>query len=302
MGTTARAVLALMIVGATVAGASASAGARKDDPRLTVGSKKLSITFQAADPEHVVDVEWKNHKGVSSGNLVADGGPVSCSDPSEFWGQAYGAPEGTTPNVVFTNHVATIAPHGPSKATITGATTDCASAAATPVTTHYSTVKGAPNEIEITRRIGFSATSGMFTGVGVRPYVPRLADSAFTDVLLPNGSSTATTDTPIGTCPFDCFTAVGDSWNGQWLADVDPTNGDAMIIRRDPSMTTPVEATVNYDGYSASNLSSFVLVQPKKGWKHAISETEYLCFVDLTTWPQTARSSATLPSGCSPTG
>ena len=299
VGTATRAVMVVVIVGSTVAAASGTAGASREVPDLTISSKKLSITFQAADPEHVVDVEWTNRKGVSSGNLVAEGGPISCSDPSEFWGQAYGAPEGSTPNVVFTNHVATITA-ATSKATITGATTDCTSAPAIPVTTHYAMVKGAPNEVEITRRIGFSATSGPFSGVGVRPYVPRVADSAFTDVLVPNGASTTTAVTPISQCPFDCFTTVGTSWNGHWLADVDPATGVAMIIRRDPSMTSAVQLTMNYDGYSQSNLSSFVLVQPAKGWKHAVSETEYLCFEDLKTWPQSARNTATLPTGCGP--
>jgi hypothetical protein len=65
-------------------------------------------------------------------------------------------------------------------------------------------------------------------------------------------------------------------------------------------MTAPVQFTVNNDASSGSNLSSFVLVQPSGGWKAPVTEIEYLCFADLTSWPQTMRDAATLPAGCGP--
>jgi hypothetical protein len=95
------------------------------------------------------------------------------------------------------------------------------------------------------------------------------------------------------------LTPVGASWNGKWFADLG-ANGLAMIVLRDPSMTTPVNLTVNWDSYSTSNLASFVLVQPQEGWKAPVTEVEYVCFADLTSWPQATRDLAQLPAWCGP--
>jgi hypothetical protein len=152
--------------------------------------------------------------------------------------------------------------------------------------------------VRITRTIGFDATTPTYSGIGIRPYVPRPPVSMFTTVIYPNAAGTATTST--GTCFSDCFTGVRATWNGQWFADIAPTSGLAMIVLRDPSMTSPAEFTVNNDSASGSNLSSFVLLQPTGGWKAPITEIEYLCFADLTSWPQAQRDSATLPTGCVP--
>jgi hypothetical protein len=101
-------------------------------------------------------------------------------------------------------------------------------------------------------------------------------------------------------CGGDCLTPIGATWNGHWLADVDPRTGLAMIVLRDPSMTSPVDFTVNNDTSSGSNPSSFVLLQPSGGWKAPVTEVEYLCFADLTSWPQAMRDAAALPAGCGP--
>jgi hypothetical protein len=90
------------------------------------------------------------------------------------------------------------------------------------------------------------------------------------------------------------------NWNGQWFAVLAPQLDIAMIVLRDPSMTTPVEMTINYDSFSASNLSSFVLLKPQGGWKAPVTEVEYLCFVDSFYWPQSSRDAAQLPPGCGP--
>ena len=65
-------------------------------------------------------------------------------------------------------------------------------------------------------------------------------------------------------------------------------------------MTSAVDFTINNDGNSGSNLSSFVIVQPAGGWKAPLTEVEYLCFEDLTSWPQAERDAAQLPAGCGP--
>jgi hypothetical protein len=155
------------------------------------------------------------------------------------------------------------------------------------------------NQVRIERTFGFGAATPVYTGVGIRPYVPRLPSSAFGSVIHPTGTGTVVSAAAY-TCGGDCLTAVGPSWNGKWLADIDDTTGRAVVVLRDPSMTAPVQFTINTDAGSGSNLSSFVLVQPAAGWKAPVTEIEYLCFADLTTWPKSARDSATLPAGCGP--
>jgi hypothetical protein len=98
----------------------------------------------------------------------------------------------------------------------------------------------------------------------------------------------------------DCLIRVGASASRRWFADVDPANGYAMIVRRNPSMHSPVDGAINHDSNSGSNLSSFVPLQPANGWNKPVTEVEYLCFEELKSWPQTKRDHAKLPAGCGP--
>ncbi|HEY3665453.1 MAG TPA: hypothetical protein VGL19_05610 [Polyangiaceae bacterium] len=171
-----------------------------------------------------------------------------------------------------------------------------------PVTTQYHFYGGAQaSQMRITRTFGFDANTTVYAGTtGLRPYVPRVALSGLSTVIYPNLAGTAVASTPATACGGDCFVAVGATWNGKWFADLNPTSGLALIVLRDPSMTTPVDLTVNYDSYSNANLASFVVLQPAEGWKAPLTEVEYLCFADLVSWPQTARDAAQLPAGCGP--
>lgn len=65
-------------------------------------------------------------------------------------------------------------------------------------------------------------------------------------------------------------------------------------------MTSPVDFTINNDGNLASNLASFVLLEPTVGWTQPVTEVEYLCFSELTPWLQAERDAAQLPPGCGP--
>jgi hypothetical protein len=119
-------------------------------------------------------------------------------------------------------------------------------------------------------------------------------------VIYPNMAGTATAMATSTDCSADCLVDPATDWSGKWFADVDLVSGLALIVLRDPGSTSPVELTINTDGFSASNLSSFVLVQPSGGWQQPITEVEYLCFADLATWPQVQRDAALLPTGCGP--
>lgn len=268
----------------------------------TPSTGNITIAFAAANPEHVTTLAWKTSAGTLSPNVVGEGGPAHCTDPQEFFGQSYGAPEGTYPIPVVGGNLATLATCGPD-ITITSAPMTCENPAPQlPVTTQYHFYSDTrANEMRVTRSFGFDATTSVFAGtVGLRPYVPRVSLSGLATVIYPNQAGTAVTSTPATNCGGDCFAPVGASWNGKWFADVDATSGLALIVLRDPAMTSEVQLTINYDSYSNANLSSFVLVQPAAGWKTAITETEYLCFADLTSWPQAQRDAAVLPANCTP--
>jgi hypothetical protein len=261
---------------------------------------RVHIEFDTVNAEWVRGLTWLDSNSVLTPNLATSGAGLSCSGPNEQFGQLYGAPEGNPPSLVGGNTLATLTQCGPDVNIVSAPfTCDPTPAAQVPITTAYHFYGGVQaSQVRITRTIGFDATTPTYSGIGIRPYVPRPPISMFTTVIYPNAAGTATTST--GTCFSDCFTGVGATWNGRWFADIAPTSGLAVIVLRDPSMTSPADFTVNNDSASGSNLSSFVLLQPTGGWKAPITEIEYLCFADLTSWPQAQRDAATLPTGCGP--
>jgi len=270
------------------------------DPPIT---GRITIAFDAMDAERITKLQWTNSAATLTANLIGEGGGKHCTDPNEFFGQSYGAPEGTSPGPVVGGHLASLLRCG-ADATIISAVSSCDATAPAqlPVTTayhFYSDVRA--SELRVTRSFGFDATTPVYSGTtGLRPFVPRVLATLLPNVLYPNQAGTAVTSLVASNCGGDCITPTGTSWNGKWIADVDPASGLAMIVMRDPSLTSAVDLTVNYDAASGSNLASFVLVQPTAGWKAAVTEIEYLCFEDLTSWPQAQRTSATLPAGCGP--
>ena len=286
--------------GGGAAGTSAGAGGAGEvvcDP-VTPGSR-ITIAFDANNAERVTSLQWLDSSNTTITNVAASGGPQTCGDPAEFFGESYGAPEGRTPNVVVAGSRSTAAACG-SNITITSAPTDCNNQPQIPTTTEYHFYSGAQaSQMRITRTIGFDENSPKYTGTGVRPWQPRVVLATFASVIYPNAGETAVTTTATQSCPGDCLIPVGASWSGRWFADI-TASGLAIIVLRDPGMTAPVDLTINYDSYSSGNLSSFVLLQPQDGWKAPVTEVEYLCFADLTSWPQTARDAAQLPAGCGP--
>ena len=261
---------------------------------------RVYLQLDPTDPERVTNLQWLNSASTLTPNLAASGGPLHCTDPQEFFGQAYGAPEGADPLLVIGGHLATLAGCGPQQ-TITAAASDCAQTAQLPVTTTYQLQAGArASLLRIARTFGFDASTPVYSGVGIRPYVPRVPLQLLGTVIYPNQAGTGVTSADASACSADCFVSTGATWNGRWFADVDPTSGLALIVLRDPSMTSPVQLTVNNDGFSSSNLASFVLVQPTNGWKAPVTEIESLCFADLTSWPQSQRDAGVLPDSCAP--
>jgi hypothetical protein len=269
----------------------------------TVTGSHVIFDFDTKNAEWVRALKWRDSTGTLTGNLNVSGGALGCSTPAEFFGQAFMAPEpdGNTPFPIGANTLASVTGCGTVDQTIVSQSPDCTNTAQVPTTTVYHFYSGTKaDQVRVSRTIGFGASNGPLTGTGMRVYVPRVPRDSFTTILIPNGASTAVTTKSVYGCGVDCFTTKGASWNGQWFADVNPANGLAMIVLRDPSITTDAEMTINNDLDSASNLSSFVVLQPAGGWKAPLVETEYLCFADLTSWPQASRDAATLPAFCGP--
>jgi hypothetical protein len=271
-------------------------GTAGSDPCAAADTHVL-IDFAAGDPERVTSLKWIESALLTTGNLVAEGGTGACSDALEYFGQAYGA-EATLPAPVVAGHVASLA-RCAYDATITGATADCAAAAQFPVTTQYHWYSGVrANEVRVTRTFKLNGTPSYPQSI-LRAYVPRLPLGQFSDVIYPNQANTAITSGSIAGCSVDCLVSVGATWSGRWFADVDSTSGRAMIVLRDAGSTQPAQLAGNNDGYSGSNLTSFQLYAVD-GWPSTLTETEYLCFADLTTWPKADRDMAKLPAGCGP--
>jgi hypothetical protein len=267
-----------------------------------VPGSHLVVEYDGNNAEWVRTLRWKDSTGtLTTFNINASGGDPGCSSVPEFFGQAYAAPEGNGPYPIGSNTVASVTGCGTVDQTIVSRALDCTGAPQIPVTTVYHFYTGTKaDQVRVTRTIGFTATTGTTTGVGMRVFVPRIKRANYSNVLIPNGAGTAVTNTSVNSCGSDCLTATGASWNGKWFADVDPNTGYAVIVLRDPSLTSDVSLTVNNDSNSASNLSSFVLMQPAGGWTAPVTETYYLCFADLSEWPQASRDAATLPATCGP--
>jgi hypothetical protein len=140
----------------------------------------------------------------------------------------------------------------------------------------------------------FNAGSPVFTAHGLRVYVPRLPASTHATVLAPNAAGTAINTFNSSGCGADCELT---DWNGRWFADDDGAGSGVMVIRAAAS-TAPALLSINNDAFSASNLTSIVLIQPAGGWKAKVTETEYLCFYDPLSWTAAMRAAGKMPKGC----
>ena len=286
--------------GAAGEAGAAGAGGSGDvvcDPPSTLGSR-ITIAFDTTNAERVTNLQWLDSSNATTANVAASGGPVVCGDPQEFFGASYGAAEGSTPYpVIQGSRSAALA--CASDVTITSAPTNCNDQPQIPTTTQYHLYDGAKaSQMRVTRTLGFDANSPQYSGIGVRVWESRVPLSVLPKVIIPDDKGATTTVNALS-CGGDCFTPVGATWNGKWFAKTGDS-GLAMIVVRDPSVTSPVDLTVNYDSYSNANIASFVVLQPQGGWKAPITEIEYVCFADLTSWPQTDRDAAKLPAGCGP--
>ena len=131
-------------------------------------------------------------------------------------------------------------------------------------------------------------------------YTPEAADRHLRPGRAPQRGGKALVTDNTG-CNGGCGTgAADDNWNGTWLAFNSGAN-DGLLVLRDPANSTGtngVRLVRDSDGNSGSNNSGVSLLRTPTNQKQPLTEVEYLCFYDSTTWPVAERSATRLPDGC----
>src|SRR6201999_93081 len=138
------------------------------------------------------------------------------------------------------------------------------------------------NMLTIKRAFNFSPGASSQTE-SLRAYTPRVGYNPYTNVIYRDSTGTLKT-VPIVNCPsaktVNC--EISD-WSGKWFAD-DDGHGNGVMMIRGKASTAPAEIAMDYDSFSQSNVTSILLVKPAAGWSGKLTEIEYLCFYDATSW------------------
>lgn len=265
---------------------------------------RIAITFHADGPQQTADivdsVTWVKSDRTTTSNLAmqSDGSLTHCGEPGEFFGQSYGDSEGSGLRMVteaasseWTSKSAT---SGVSRISSPPPSIQCGELSGRTTTTYTLGVsKAAISEMKITRVFKFDAV-GAQQKEGLRAYVPRVDRQKYSTVLYPDKAGSVQI-ADFAHCARACPI---DDWNGVWVADEDD-QGNGIVLIRDTSSKWPAEIAVDYDTGSSSNATSILLMLPATGWTGTLTETEWLCFYDATSWPKAQRDTGNqLPAGC----
>lgn len=267
--------------------------------RITVELATSAQGWTTTDKDRVDFISWIQSDGTSTGNLAVHSGYLVCGEPGENFGQSYneGSIYDGNLNVVIGGTVSQWRNVESRRAGIAATdgdpTCNFTSISAIAKTTYALDSRAAiANAMKIKRTFQFLPQAAD-VDENLHAYVPRLSLPKYTTVLLPETDGTVHTYNA-----HDC--AVGcelSSWNGKWFAD-DNGQGYGMAVIRDAASTWPAVVSMDNDGGSNSNLTAVVLLVPQGGFTGTITETEWLCFYDPTTWPAAARNAGILPTGC----
>jgi hypothetical protein len=264
--------------------------------RITVDQADGSGGLSTTNSDRIDAISWVDSTGTSTGNIAANGNSVVCGDPEEFFGESYGDGDDAEPYMVIYGTVSSWKPSGTLGGTAhtNGRKTCVGYQQDGTVSTRYllSMKPARVSALQIRRSFTFNAHAAGVT-YNLRGYVPRFPISRYPTVLVPDASGAIQTLNATS-----CNTACPvSSWNGTWFAD-DDGSGNGIAVIRDHTSTFPAMVEMDNDGASASNLTSIVLQRPADGWSGTITETDYLCFYDPTTWTAKQRAHGTLPAGC----
>jgi hypothetical protein len=298
-----RAFLAVLLLVACWSLSSGSAAAEitltEGESASTAETPRLQLEFggESGNVEWLKSLKWRSSAlGVFGSNLSTSGGG-GCGDPSEFWGQSYPNQDGLGPAPVVAGQrgnwmaasnrtvlIDSVSPHGCS-----GNTPEI------PVRTRYTFFDegAAANTVRMERRISFAADQQPNPAAqGMRFYVPRLPAGTYNQEIFPNEAGSA-----LNTIGDGGPSANGD-WNETWMAIDSSVTHAGMVIFHQPDGAHTASVTSDNDSASGSNNSGVTLDRPGSGWLEPVTEVEYLCFYDATTWPTITRSPTNLPEGC----
>ena len=264
-----------------------------DNGRLHVVFADTSAGLTGTDGDRVDEIAWIASNGTSTGNLAANGGPLHCNDPQEFFGQAYGESGDAHPYLVVGGSTA----HWKGRSALAGKTKvavkkvcDYVPDGATKTSYALSTAAARISQLTVQRVFDFKVAN---SSGNIRAYVPRLPIGTFSKVLWPNAAGVLQTG-DVGGCSSNCEV---DDWNGTWFADQNAA-GTGLVVIRDPAHALPAVLVLDNDSFSNSNDSAVALQQPSQGWTGHVAESENLCFYDATTWPAASQAAGELPKGC----
>jgi hypothetical protein len=146
--------------------------------------------------------------------------------------------------------------------------------------------------MKIKRTFAFGP-DGVNLADNLRAYVPRISIIKYPKVLYPDTAGAVQSVTVL-TCSPNC---TAPTWNGTWVAD-DDGMGNGIVLIRDKSSKAAAKIGILWGDLSNSNSTSILLMRPAGGWRGKLTETEWLCFYDPTSWPVDQRAKS-LPKGCS---
>jgi len=276
---------------ATLLFASTVLASTIDPVARTVTTSQFFVDFSDTNPEEIVDIRWNG-----SGNLTNTAAVAGCPDDLEYFGNSWVTQDEGTPSFVFGSIVGwgtTGAWNnlGSQIVRVDSSSSGCPASLEIPVRTNYRFYDRGPwvNRFRVTRRFSFGRTP---LPNNVRAYIPRLYPlSDYTQVLHPDASGASLLTETSSACPFGC--QVND-WNGTWFAIHDPSAGQGIIVRRFPSRRVNVALWVDKDLASNTTSSNVLLLSPPAGFRGNLTEVEYICFYDSSTWSP----SLSLPPGC----
>jgi hypothetical protein len=269
------------------------------DSASTAETPRLQLEFggENGNVEWVKSLKWRSSSlGVFGSNLSAAGGG-GCGDPSEFWGQSYPNQDGFGPAPVVAGQRGswtaasnrTVLIDSVSRNACSGNTPEI------PVRTRYTFFDegAAANTVRMERRISFAADQQPNPAAqGMRFYVPRLPAGTYNQEIFPNEAGSGLNT--IG----DFGPSANGDWNETWMAIDSSITHAGMVVFHEPDRVHPASVTSDSDSSSGSNNSGVTLDRPGSGWIEPVTEVEYLCFYDATTWPTITRSPTNLPEGC----
>jgi hypothetical protein len=298
------ALIAVMASTPWLAGSSGAAPA--SGVSLTGGKVVLAFAsnpnFNATTLDRIDQITWSGGNGALTGmNLVPTVSSGFCNDPTEFFGEAYGTPTpsgGFTPAIIVPGSVGAASDETGTGFTSTTSGLDChgnALADATASTAYTVYPAGDPNENEfrVARTINFNSQTPLFASDYLRAYVPMLSQ-LYEIVLYPSADGTTINNKDSSECVGVICTLT--DWNGRWFAE-DDDSGTGMVVFRDAASNSPAELLVQYDP-QFSNLTSIALLQPDSDWRGPITEVEWVCFYDPSTWSYADQQAGNLPQGC----